>query len=230
MSLVLPAFYPILDIDVARARALRPLDVLTAWLDAGVTLVQLRAKSLDAADLLALADQCSQATRAAGARLIVNDRVDVAVLSGADGVHVGQDDLPPAAVRRLLPAPALVGWSTHTPAQLEAAAAMPIDYVAIGPVFETRSKAQPDPVVGLEGVRQAVALAAGRPVVAIGGITLDRVSDVLAAGASSMAVIGDVLHAEAGPRARAFLAAARQVGSTKSEVRSQKFEFSRRSK
>lgn len=202
---VFPSFYPILDVDIARARSLDPMAVLDAWLDAGVRLVQLRAKHATGAALLDLADRCARLAADAGAIFIVNDRADVARLSGATGVHLGQDDLPPEAARRLFPAPAIVGWSTHNEAQLRAAAAMPIDYVAIGPVFETGSKARPDPVVGIDGVRRAVELAAGRPVVAIGGITLETAPDVLAAGAASVAVIGAVLHEDAGARARAFL-------------------------
>jgi thiamine-phosphate pyrophosphorylase len=201
----LPAFYPILDVDVAAARALDPLVVLDAWLDAGVRLVQLRAKSMSGAALLHLADRCARLATEPGATFIVNDRADVARLTGAAGVHLGQDDLPAEAVRRMLPSPALIGWSTHTDAQLRASAVMPIDYVAIGPVFGTRSKERPDPVVGLEGVRRAVTLAAGRPIVAIGGITLATAPEVLRAGASSIAVIADVLQPDAAARARAFI-------------------------
>jgi thiamine-phosphate pyrophosphorylase len=204
---VLPSFYPILDLDTARARSLDPVAVCTDWLDAGVRLVQLRAKHAGGAEFLDLAERCGRLAADAGAIFIVNDRVDVARLSGATGAHLGQDDLPPAAARLMLPAPALLGWSTHNETQLRAAADMPIDYVAIGPVFETGSKARPDPVVGLDGVRRAAELAAGRPVVAIGGITLETAPEVLAAGASTVAVIGAVLHTDAAARARAFLAA-----------------------
>lgn len=202
---MLPRFYPILDVDVATSRGLDPLAVLDAWLDAGVRLVQLRAKQMPGGPFLDLADACSRLATSAGAIFIVNDRVDVARLSGASGVHLGQDDLTPDAARALLPAPALIGWSTHNDEQVRAAAEMPVDYLAIGPVFGTRSKARPDPEVGLAGVRRAAALAAGRPLVAIGGITAASAGSVLAAGASSVAVIGDVLHTDAGARARAFL-------------------------
>lgn len=208
--LVLPAFYPILDVDVAGARGLDPLTVLGGWLQARVRLVQLRAKRLTGVALLDLADRCARMAAEAGALFIVNDRADVAWLCGAAGVHLGQDDMPPDAARRLLRPSALVGWSTHNDDQLRWAAGLPIDYVAIGPVFGTRSKERPDPVVGIDGVRRAVGLAAGRPVVAIGGITLETASDVLDAGASSIAVIGDVLHADAAARARAFLQATRR--------------------
>ena len=195
-GLDLPPFYPILDIDVARDRQLDPLRVLDAWLTAGVRLVQLRAKSLAGGAFLGLADACLR-----------RNRVDVAARAGADGVHLGQEDITPALARPMLAGTALVGWSTHNEGQLTGALAMPIDYVAIGPVFATASKAKPDPVVGLEGVRRAADLAAGRPLVAIGGITLSTAAEVIAAGASTVAVIGDVLVEDAAARAREFLAA-----------------------
>jgi len=159
--------------------------------------------------MLGLADRLSAATRSAGGILIVNDRADVARMSGVSGVHVGQDDLSPADARLVLPAPAIIGVSTHSEPQLRAALDSPADYVAIGPVFATSTKAKLDPVVGLDGVRQASRLsrAAGRPLVAIGGITLERSADVLAAGADSVAVVSDLLNGDIAAQARAFLAA-----------------------
>lgn len=203
--LVLPAFYPILDVDVARARGLDPLNVLEGWLSAGVRLVQLRAKALEGAAFLELADRCAQRAAATGATFIVNDRADVALLSRAQGVHLGQDDLPPAAARHVITSQGLIGWSTHNQTQVEAASSLPIDYLAIGPVFGTTSKDRPDAMVGIAGVRMAVELAGGRPVVAIGGITIDTAADILRGGASSIAVISDVLQPDAAARARAFL-------------------------
>ncbi len=200
-----PRFYPILDVDVAVARRLDPVSVCQAWLDAGVRLFQLRAKQMQGAAMLDLAATCARLAVPANAIFIVNDRADVARLAGAAGVHLGQDDLQPADARLVLTPESMVGWSTHNDAQVRDAASLPIDYLAIGPVFDTRSKLKPDPVVGLEGVRRAVALAGGRPVVAIGGITIENAADVLAAGAASVAVIGDVLHEDAGGRARGFL-------------------------
>jgi thiamine-phosphate pyrophosphorylase len=114
-------------------------------------------------------------------------------MSGAGGVHVGQEDVPPAAARRLLGPDAIVGFSTHTPAQIEAAAREPISYIAIGPVFGTRTKATGYEAVGLDRVKEAVRRSAGRPVVAIGGITLATAPDVIAAGAQGVAVIADLL-------------------------------------
>lgn len=204
-----PRLYAILDVDAARTRGLEPVAIAEDWLDAGVRLLQLRAKSLPSGALLDLAETLSTLCRGAGASFVVNDRADIARLSGATGVHVGQTDLSPTAVRRVLPQPALVGLSTHTREQIEAAMREPIDYLAIGPVFETRSKAQPDPVVGLDGVRLAAERGHDRgwPVVAIGGITLERVGAVLDAGADAVAVISDLLDADPAARARAFLRA-----------------------
>jgi thiamine-phosphate pyrophosphorylase len=205
---VFPRLYAILDIDLLEQRRLEPLRVLDVWLDAGVRLIQLRAKIMASGAMLPLAETIAQRARAAGATFVVNDRADVAKLAGADGVHLGQEDLRPADVRRvLLPPPAIVGLSTHNEAQACDACAQPISYLAIGPVFATTSKARPDPVVGLDGVRLAVACAASHalPVVAIGGITLERAPSVIAAGASSVAVISDLLADDLAARARAFL-------------------------
>jgi thiamine-phosphate pyrophosphorylase len=135
------------------------------------------------------------------AAVIVNDRADLAAMSRAAGVHVGQDDLAPAAARALVGEGAIVGLSTHTPAQVEAALAQPITYVAIGPVFGTASKDTGYTAVGLEMVQTAARLSRGLPVVAIGGITLETAPAVLAAGASCVAVIGDLV-AGGDPRGR----------------------------
>jgi thiamine-phosphate pyrophosphorylase len=128
-----------------------------------------------------------------GAAIIVNDRVDLALMAGASGVHVGQDDLPPAAARRLLGAEATIGYSTHTLAQIDAGVAEPISYIAVGPVFGTYTKETGYAAVGLTLVTEAARRARGRPVVAIGGITLERAPEVIGAGASSVAVITDLL-------------------------------------
>jgi thiamine-phosphate pyrophosphorylase len=140
------------------------------------------------------------------AAVIVNDRADIGYLSGAAGVHVGQDDLPPAAVRRLLGHAAIVGYSTHDAGQLEVALREPVTYVAVGPVFGTRTKDTGYAAVGLELVRTAHALAHGRPVVAIGGITLETAPSVIAAGAACVAVIGDLLVGDPRARVAAYIA------------------------
>lgn len=135
------------------------------------------------------------------ASVIVNDRVDLALMSGAAGVHLGQDDLKPSAARQLLGPGAIIGYSTHTAAQVHAAAAEPVTYIAIGPVFGTHTKTTGYEPVGLALVAEAARLSRGLPVVAIGGITLDTAPEVLAAGASAVAVIRDLL-AGGDPKAR----------------------------
>jgi thiamine-phosphate pyrophosphorylase len=169
----------------------------------GATFLQFRAKQLSGAAFLDLATAIASATRDAHALLIVNDRADIAALAGADGVHVGQHDLAPAAVRRIIAPPALVGLSTHTLEQVDRAIAEPVDYIAVGPVFGTTTKDTGYAPISLDTVRAAAnrARAAGLPLVAIGGITLDRAAAVIAAGASSVAVIGD-LFATRNPEAR----------------------------
>lgn len=157
-------------------------------------LLQLRAKNLSARDYLAATRLAIGATAILGARVIVNDRPDIAAVAGAAGVHVGQEDMDVEAARVLCPAPSWVGISTHNEAQLAAAVATSADYIAVGPVFTTRTKEHPDPVVGLELVRRARAMT-HKPIVAIGGITAETAAGVYAAGADSVAVISDICDA-----------------------------------
>jgi thiamine-phosphate pyrophosphorylase len=126
--------------------------------------------------------------------VIVNDRVDLALVSGAGGVHVGQDDYPLADARRLLGPAAVIGRSTHTIAQIEEAAIEPVSYIAVGPVFGTQTKDTGYFAVGLDLVKEAVRRSRGRPVVAIGGITLATAPEVWAAGVSAVAIISDLLR------------------------------------
>ncbi|MCC7185714.1 MAG: thiamine phosphate synthase, partial [Acidobacteria bacterium] len=157
--------------------------------------IQLRAKTMASGPMLALADALVARARAAGATLLINDRADIARLSGADGVHVGQDDLSPADARVTVGPDAIVGLSTHTEAQIAAAVTQPVSYIAVGPVFGTRTKDTGYGAVGLDLVRTAAAAAhaAGLPLVAIGGITHQNASSVFDAGADSVAVIGDLM-------------------------------------
>ena len=187
-----PFLYPIVDLGIvppARVAAL-----VASLARAGARLLQVRAKRLPDRALADVARDAVAAAHAAGALLLVNDRPDVARVAGADGVHVGQDDLDPDDVRRLLPAGAIVGVSTHDAAQLAAAARTGADYVAVGPVFPTSTKERPDPVVGLAFVRAARA-ALGRPLVAIGGITAATAASVAEAGADGLAVVSAVVAA-----------------------------------
>ena len=171
----------------------------------GARLLQLRArKNESSATILHLAERLVAAAHRVGARVIVNDRADIACLADADGVHVGQSDLEVAAVRAIVGPDRIVGVSTHDRAQIDDALAGDATYVAVGPVFLTATKDTGYTPRGLDLVRYAAHR--GKPVVAIGGITLDRAAAVVAAGASAVAVISDILvgrHAEA--RVRAFL-------------------------
>lgn len=182
-----------------------------AWLDAGVRLIQLRAKTLASGDLLRLSARLAMQARAAGARFVVNDRLDVALLAGADGVHVGQQDLLPADIARIVDGRGtrdfLVGFSTHNDPQIYAGLEQPVSYLAIGPVFSTSTKAQPDPVVGLDGVRRAAAAVSshGTPLVAIGGIDEGTAARVIEAGATSVAIASDLTDRDPGARARRLL-------------------------
>ena len=182
-----------MDVEAAARAGWTPIDLARAFLDGGARTLQVRAKTLASGPFLDLCDAIVAMARPLAADVIVNDRVDLARLAGAAGAHVGQDDLPPAAARRLLAADAILGLSTHDVTQLERARAEPVTYIAVGPVFGTRTKETGYAAVGVEMVRHAVRLAAGRPVVAIGGITLGTAPAVWEAGAAAVAVIGDLL-------------------------------------
>ncbi|MBM3777055.1 MAG: thiamine phosphate synthase [Acidimicrobiia bacterium] len=200
--------YVICDVDVCGASGWTPLAFTRACFDGGARLLQLRAKHLASGALLDLAAELVEAGRSAGSRVIVNDRVDVARLAGAAGVHLGQDDLSVKDARAQLPGDALVGLSTHTTSQISAALQEPISYLAVGPVFQTGTKATGYAAVGLDLVRRARALAGpALPIVAIGGITLERTAAVLEAGATSVAVITDLLTGnDPARRTREYLA------------------------
>lgn len=200
---MLPRLYPILDLDLCRSRGIEPLALLTAFLAGGARLLQLRDKTSAGAERLAVADALVRRAHAAGARLVINDRADIARLTGADGVHVGQDDLAVEDVRRIVGPDALVGLSTHDEAQIEAAARTSATYIAVGPIYGTATKDTGYAARGLDLVRRAAQ--AGRPVVAIGGITLERAPEVLAAGAASVAVISGLLTADPAAMVRSFL-------------------------
>lgn len=209
--------YAILDTAV---RPELPADaVLEALLRAGVRAIQYRHKEPFRQSHFERCAALARRTRQAGGAFLINDRADVAELCGADGVHLGQEDLPPEKARRFLGAGRLIGYSTHTLDQARRAADLPVDYIAIGPVFPTTTKKNPDPVVGLSIVSQVRALT-NKPLVAIGGITMENAPSVLAAGADAVAVIGDLLAArdlaELEERARQFLMALKRR-SQKSE-------------
>jgi thiamine-phosphate pyrophosphorylase len=196
-----PRLYAIVD-----AGSFRSTDELAAFagelVAGGCTLLQYRNKSGNARSMLDQARELRRQSRARAPaphepgphlRLIMNDRADLALIAEFDGVHVGQDDLSPESVRRIIGPGRWLGVSTHNPEQLAVADHTSADYVAIGPVFSTSSKARPDPVVGLEGVRRA-RLLTRKPLVAIGGITRENAASVIEAGADSVAVISDLLR------------------------------------
>jgi thiamine-phosphate pyrophosphorylase len=188
-------------VDVAARAGWDPAGLARAFLDGGAQCLQLRAKALSSDHFLALADTVVAAAARVGARVTINDRADISGMSGAAGVHVGQDELPPERVRALLGPGAIVGRSTHSLAQIDEALTQPVDYIAVGPIFGTRTKDTGYEPVGVSLVAQAVGRSRGLPVVAIGGITLEMAPAVLAAGASSVAVIGDLL-VDANPSSR----------------------------
>jgi thiamine-phosphate pyrophosphorylase len=205
MPIRLPPLYPIVDVDLCRLRGFEPLAALDAFLDGGARFIQLRDKTWRTGPLVALADAAVARAHAAGAQIIVNDRADVALLSRADGVHVGQDDLSVEDVRAVAGPQIIVGLSTHDEAQIDVAAATSASYIAVGPIYRTSTKDTGYGARGLDLIRYAVSRAGGRPVVAIGGITLERAPAVLAAGAGSVAVISDLLTADPVARVREFL-------------------------
>ena len=201
--------YAILDTALAIGRGYAPADLARRFFDGGARLLQLRAKDAPSGQFLAWADEICTAARDCEAVVIVNDRADIALMAGAGGVHLGQDDMPPGAVRRIASSPLQIGLSTHTSRQIAAAAREPIDYLAIGPVFGTGTKDTGYRAVGLGMVAEAARNAAGLPVVAIGGITLDTAPGVLEAGAASVAVISDLLFGDPAERVAKYLRALR---------------------
>jgi len=195
--LALPPLYVILD---AALLPNDPVEFEKRLIQAGARLFQYLNKTAPARELLQATQALGVTARQEGGSFLVNDRPDIARLAWANGVHVGQDDLDVAAARAIVGLEAFVGISTHNMEQFKAAADTDADYIAVGPVFETRSKEKPDPVVGLALIREARRLTS-KPIVAIGGITLDRAAEVIAAGADSVAVISDILAAK-NPAAR----------------------------
>jgi thiamine-phosphate pyrophosphorylase len=200
--LVLPRLYVILD---AALLTVPETECAQSLVDCGVRLVQYRNKAASSRQLFEASRRLSSLLFPQGVSFVVNDRADVAALAGASGVHVGQEDLSVEEARRVIGPAKWVGVSTHNLEQFERAAAASADYIAVGPVFSTFTKTNPDPVIGTEFIRKARALTA-KPIVAIGGITLDRATEIIRAGADSVAVISDILLApDPGKRARQFI-------------------------
>jgi thiamine-phosphate pyrophosphorylase len=187
----LPRVYPILDTESLAAREIRVETAAGAFLEGGAVILQIRHKSHWTRAVFDSARAVSRLCREAGATLIVNDRADIALLLEA-GVHVGQDDLAPRDVRTLIGPDPPLGFSSHNMRQLVAAGGEPVDYVAFGPVFPTASKQNPDPVVGVDEIRRCRPLL-DKPLVAIGGVSLDNARAVLDAGADSLAIIAGLI-------------------------------------
>jgi thiamine-phosphate pyrophosphorylase len=211
MTIPLDRFYPILDSGLLARAGVDPLELARALLGAGARLVQYRHKAAYTRDSYEQARVIGQIVQQAGGRYIINDRADIALMLGADGVHVGQDDLPPSAVRKIAGGRLIVGFSTHNEEQLRAGGREPVDYLAIGPIFGTASKQNPDPVVGVEELRRLRALTS-KPLVAIGGITRDRATRAFDAGADSLAVLSDLIGEDLPARAREWVQLTRRGG------------------
>lgn len=201
----LPAFYPILDTNIAMRRGVEPVHAARQILDAGAQILQFRHKEFLSREAFGWLEQVAEITRAAGAMLVVNDRADLAKLFSA-ALHLGQEDLLPSVARRVVGPDTMVGFSTHNEAQLRAANEEPADYLALGPLFGTVTKENPDPTVGLDDFRRLRPLST-RPLVAIGGITRANALHAIDAGADSVAVIGDLFPQDGnvGSRTREWL-------------------------
>ena len=181
--------YPVTDRHLSGLSSAEQVALLS---EGGATLIQLREKTEPPAKFYAEAKMALDIARERGVKIIINDRVDIALALRADGVHLGQEDLPPDAARRILGPDALIGFSTHNLEQAKLAAHMPVDYVAIGPIFPTATKKSENPPVGLEGLRLLRQTLGSIPIVAIGGITAQNIGFVLEAGADAAAVISDI--------------------------------------
>lgn len=189
-SFQLPRVYALTDVRLSALSHAEQVELLS---DGGASMVQLREKHMPALEFYEQAKAAVGVARRRGLRLIVNDRVDIALAVGASGVHLGQDDMPPEAARRLLGPEAIIGYSTHKVEQARAALELPIDYLAIGPIFATATKTDTSPVLGLEGLREVRDAIGPFPLVAIGGITHANARSVIEAGADAVAVISALL-------------------------------------
>jgi len=186
----LPKIYPITDTRIAKLSHAEQVEKL---IEGGAEIIQLREKYASPKDFYEFVKEALKLARRHKVKIIINDRVDIALASKADGVHLGQDDLPPEYARKILGEKAIIGFSTHNLEQAVRAARLPIDYLAIGPVFATRTKENPENVVGMEGIKNAREAVGDFPLVAIGGITLENFREVLQSGADSVAVVSNLM-------------------------------------
>ncbi|HEX5884673.1 MAG TPA: thiamine phosphate synthase [Pyrinomonadaceae bacterium] len=186
----LPRVYPLTDVRLSGLSHAEQVRLLS---EGGASLIQLREKHMPALEFYEQAKAAVEVAERNSVKLIINDRVDVASAVGAHGVHLGQDDMPPEAARRLLGAEAIIGYSTHTVEQAIAALKLAVDYIAIGPIFRTSTKTDTSPVLGLDGLRAVRLAIADFPLIAIGGITHTNAAEVIEAGADSVALISALL-------------------------------------
>ncbi len=190
MKFQLPKIYPITDVSIAK---LSHLEQVKLFIEGGAKIIQLRDKHASPKEFYQSAKAVMDFTRGSGVKIIINDRLDIALIVKADGVHLGQDDLGPAQAREILGEKAIIGFSTHTTHQAIEAINFPIDYVAIGPVFATKTKENSDQTIGVEGLKNVRQAIADFPLVAIGGINFETAQTVLANGADSVAIISAIL-------------------------------------
>ena len=190
MDFINPKIYPITDVRISGISHAEQVERLIAG---GATLIQLRDKHAGPNDFYNAAVEAIRIARTHSIRIIINDRVDIALAAKADGVHLGQDDLPPRAARSILGENAIIGFSTHSIEQARAALELPVDYIALGPIFPTKTKEDPDDIVGLDGLREVRHIVGEIPLVAIGGIADENLLSVLSAGADSAAMISSIV-------------------------------------
>lgn len=189
MKLTLPKIYPLTDTGLS---GLSHGEQVAALIEGGARFIQIREKKAPSDEFYDSVVEAVRIARESGALIIVNDRVDIAIAAGAHGVHLGQTDLPPAEARKLLGGDAVIGYSTHTIEQARAALRMPVDYIAFGPVWPTRTKEDPDPVVGVGLLGEVKRIVGEIPLVAIGGINESNIAVTLAGGADCAAIVSDL--------------------------------------
>ena len=209
-SFKLPAIYPITNRELS---GLSHAEQVRQLAESGCRFVQIREKSAPSREFYEAVVEAVSIANRIGMKIIVNDRVDIAIAAGAHGVHLGQEDMPAAEARKLLGEEAILGYSTHSVEQALEATKMPVDYIAVGPVYATTTKEDPDPVIGLEGIKRIRSAVGTQKLVAIGGINLDNVSSVISAGADSAAIISELYcdQSEIGLRYQALTRAAQTV-------------------
>ncbi len=188
---LLPPLYTI--IDSSYVKPTEAAKTASALISGGARIIQLRGKGLPSGELLRAARAVKEVTSKHNVTLIINDRVDIALLVDAGGVHLGQDDLPPVEARRLLGPGKIIGYSTHNAAEVKAAEKLPVDYISFGPIFKTPTKADADRPKGIEELKKVNSTL---PITAIGGITEGSANEVLSAGAASVAIINDILSSD----------------------------------